>query len=103
MTDRTDDRRPVSLIPTFEVGEKAILHFQPYEMACPVCHRVLSFKTKPFMAKTVIIPHSKMILVRGCKHKSIYPEGFYTVDVKVGRKSHLAVPYTLLEHIGGEL
>lgn len=93
------------LIPTFEVGQKVIIHERIQEDVCPCCGTVTG-SGSPFLGKDVEAFVSRktspleMWECGKCGFEDFIPGGYYLLEIK-GHPDHV-YPYTLLELIEEE-
>jgi len=92
------------LIPTFEVGERVMLHWRAFEFMCPACGATIADKKRDIMGTsptTYIVGEVGKAICLICEYVMVMPEGWWIVKVDGGRD--MAVPYTLLEKMEGAL
>lgn len=91
------------LIPVFEVGEKVVLSYHPYECFCPVCGHQWGMSEPPFKETVTIVPHPAGAFHCGhCENAIPLPNGFYKTSHILPNGWNAAVPYTLLTKIRKE-
>ena len=85
-----------TLIPTFEPGQRVLIHNEPFEFRCPRCGAAGIFYTcEKETVKAVIICKTERMFCSECDEE-MSGEGWYTVRSELGIG---CVPYTLLEAI----